>query len=352
MRAAIRKGILGYTFAFSQELPTPAFQPSSSTHQKDVLVKVNAAAINPVDYKLPRAALGPIIGNDFCGTITEIGSNVNDNFEVGDVVFGTAAQGSIAEYTIAKSDRIAKAPKGWKAVECAALPIAYQSALQCLRKGNIVDLDLDLDSKSNVHGNGKKVEQKSVLIIGASGGCGVAGLQLCKALGVSRIVAICSGKNDEFVRQHGATEVVDYTNQSELESFFFENSGKFDCVYDVATNSGGGEDYWDKSMDLLRRDEQEIGNHNRNRVIGEYTALNGPVKKWLRALAGREKENESIILMNSNTADLELVVELLDRIGARPLTNIMTFDDEGLQEAFELLKSRRTRGKIVFEVLA
>ena len=56
--------------------------------------------------------------------------------------------------------------------------------------------------------------------------------------------------------------------------------------------------------------------------------------------------------MNSNTADLELVVELLDRIGARPLTNIMTFDDEGLQEAFELLKSRRTRGKIVFEVLA
>ena len=49
----------------------------------------------------------------------------------------------------------------------------------------------------------------------------------------------------------GATEVVDYTNQGELDSFFRDNEGKFDCVYDAATSSGDGEDYWDKSIALL-----------------------------------------------------------------------------------------------------
>ncbi len=353
MKAAIRKGILGYTFSFSPDYPSPAdsFQSTNPKCQNDILVKISSAAINPVDYKVPRAMLGKVIGIDFCGTITEIGSKIDSEesagkkFEIGDVVFGTTLNGSLAEYTIVKPKTIAKAPKGWKTTECAALPVAYQSALQCLRKGNLLNnIESVLSASKDGSAGNENTEEKSILIIGASGGCGLAGLQLCKALGISRIVAICSKKNEEFVRDHGATEVVDYSNASELESFFFENSGKFDGVYDAATNSGGGEDYWNKSLDLLKRDQDD------QTVVGQYTALNGPASKWIRALIGREFENESIIMTDSNTADLELITQLLDKISARPLTNVVPFDEKGLQDAFKLLKSRRARGKIVFEI--
>jgi len=307
----------------------PAFDPERK-NINDVFVKVNAATINPIDYKMPRAVLGPVYGHDFCGTIEKIGKDTAGEFQVGDVVFGIGT-GSVAEYAVANSGKIAKASSTWKHSEYAALPIAYMSTLQCLRKGGIIDKE------------GSNQDGKSVLVIGASGGCGIAGLQLCKAVGVSRIVAICSGKNSQLVRSMGANEVIDYTKESELASFFAENAGKFDCVLDAATHSGGGEDYWDTSVALLKRDEN-------NKLLGHFTALNGPATKWTRALSGYEKPNESIIMMDSNTADLEQVLSLLDRTGARPLMNTMPFDETGVVEAFKLLKSRRVKGKIVFEI--
>jgi NADPH:quinone reductase-like Zn-dependent oxidoreductase len=346
MKAAIRTGVLGYSLTFSKEHSSP-----SKPKEKDsLLVKVHSGSINPVDYKLPRSVLGSVVGLDFCGTIAEVDLDCDGGFEVGDVVFGIC-KGALAEYTVAKSNEVAKAPKGWKATDCAALPTAYMSALQCLRKGKIL-LDNDNDNDIIIQGSSVPTEKsKSVLIIGASGGCGLAGLQLCVALSVSRIVAICSEKNRDLVRKHGATEVVDYANKSELESFFSENQGKFDCVYDAATQSGGGEDYWKKSIGLLRRDDGH-NNNNNNQIVGEYTALNGSPTKWIRALVGAQKDHETIIMKESNASDLKLVAQLMDRIGAKPFTKVMTFDEEGLREAFELLKSRRTRGKIVFDVCA
>mmetsp|Transcript_8305 Transcript_8305/g.15649 ORF Transcript_8305/g.15649 Transcript_8305/m.15649 type:complete len:338 (-) Transcript_8305:36-1049(-) len=333
MKAAIRKGLLGYNLAFSKDFSQPTFS-AGGQHKNDVLVKVNAAAINPVDYKVPRALLGPVIGLDFCGIITEVGNNVGDSLKVGDAVFGTT-QGSLAEYTIAQSSTIAKVPSDWTLIECAALPVAYQSALQALQRGNIVDKE---GSSSD-----NQQKEKSVLVIGASGGCGIAGIQLCKAINVSRIAAICSKKNEQLVKDMGATEVVDYSDSNQLESFFHDNSGKFDFVFDAATNSGGGEDYWDKSISLLVRDEK-------NAIVGKFAALNGPASKWTRSILGFEKPYESLFFMKSNSQDLEQIVSLLNRTKARPLTNVMTFDEQGLAEAFKLLKSRRTKGKIVFDV--
>jgi NADPH:quinone reductase-like Zn-dependent oxidoreductase len=144
----------------------------------------------------------------------------------------------------------------------------------------------------------------------------------------------------------GATEIVDYTDANQLETFFRENAGKFDFVFDAATNSGGGEDYWDKSISLLKRRDD----NDKNSIVGKFAALNGPASKWTRSLLGFEKSHESLFFMKSNTADLEQIVSLLNRTKSRPLTNVMTFDEKGLEEAFKLLKSRRTKGKIVFDV--
>jgi len=71
MRAAIRRGVLGYTVSFSNNQVMPAFDPETK-NINDVFVKVNAAAINPIDYKMPRAVLGPVYGHDFCGTIEKL----------------------------------------------------------------------------------------------------------------------------------------------------------------------------------------------------------------------------------------------------------------------------------------
>jgi len=336
MKAAIRKGFLGYNFSFANDYSKPAYH-SNGKNTNDVLIKIISAAINPIDYKAPRALLGPVIGFDFCGTIDDIGDKVeaNQTFKVGDLVFGTSLTGSLAEYSVAKANVIAKVPttSNWKPSECAALPVAYQSALQSLRPGGIIDTE----------GN-RLQSDKAVLVIGASGGCGIAGLQLCKAVGVSRIVAICSKKNKQLVKDMGATEVVHYTDQDELESFFRDNVAKFDVVYDAATSSGAGEDYWDRSIPLLKTENGADGDS------GHYASLNGSKAKWIRKFTGREKQGQSLILMKPNTADLELIVSLLDRTGARPLVNIMPFNADGLKEAFDGLKSRRTTGKNVLDI--
>ncbi len=319
MKAAIKTGFLGTTISFSNEVASP-----KSAAKDSVLIRVHAAAINPFDFKVPKLASGLIAGLDVCGEVVED----SHGFSAGDLVFGKASNGSLAEYTLANPKEIVKVPIGWSTTDCAALPIAYWSALQSLKIGH-----LPTDSR-----------EKSVLIIGASGGCGLAGVQLCAAMGVGRIVGICSETNREFVTRHGVTEVVNYQDADALKAFFQANRGKFDCVYDTATYSGGGADYWKDSIGLLKRDSDD-------KIIGEYTSLNGPPNKWIRAMAGAQSKNETIVMMEPNGSELTEVVEWMDKTKVRPVTNIFPFDEEGIQKGFKLLKSRRTKGKIVFDIL-
>ena len=72
-----------------------------------------------------------------------------------------------------------------------------------------------------------------MLVIGASGGCGSAGVQLAKALGAREVVGVCSGKNAELVRAQGADRVVDYQTQR-----LADEAADYDVVYDTATSSG------------------------------------------------------------------------------------------------------------------
>ena len=116
-------------------------------------------------------------------------------------------------------------------------------------------------------------------------------------------------------------------------------------VLDCATNSGHGEDYWNKSVQLLKRNEDET-------FSGNYVALNGPPLKLLRYFFGMQKPNEKLIIATyENTSkDLEQIVEMLNTTGVRPHTHRFIFDPVGVESGFELLKSRRTKGKIVFDI--
>lgn len=323
MKAIIRSGYLKPSLDFSSFHPEPTF--SASTHPDHVLVKVLAAAINPIDYKIkPIAKLAfPVVGFDLAGIVEQIGANVT-SLKVGDEVFGQGAEGSLAEHVIAKESCLAKKVSGFSFAEAAALPVAYAVGYQGLK------------DTCNVG------PESEVLIIGASGGCGIAALQIARALKVPRIVAICSGKSDELVRTHGATEVVDYTKSDELKAFWKANPGKFDGVYDAATSSGGGEDYSEKALSVLKMTEKE----------GMYVQLNGKGSLWLKKFTGMLPKNRSMPLVSHsmNTKTLEAVSTLLTETSTKPIVIPMSFDKTGFKEGFDLLRSRRAKGKVVFEI--
>eukprot|EP00588_Corethron_pennatum_P027771 CAMPEP_0194332136 /NCGR_PEP_ID=MMETSP0171-20130528/58176_1 /TAXON_ID=218684 /ORGANISM="Corethron pennatum, Strain L29A3" /LENGTH=332 /DNA_ID=CAMNT_0039093869 /DNA_START=71 /DNA_END=1069 /DNA_ORIENTATION=+ len=330
MKAAVRTGLLGYGgCSVSEVQPAPILSGSDS-----VMVRVLAAAINPVDYKLPRLGAGAVYGLDFCGVVAGVGGDVAD-FKEGDRVFGRASSGSLAEYATASAGNLALAPSefvsggsGWSDAECAALPTAYLTALQGLRTGGITNADAVPGGNS-----------QSVLIIGASGGCGTAAVQLAAAMGVPRIVGICSGRNAAAVRAAGATEVLDYTDGDALAAFWGTEGGRMDCVYDAATGSGDGENYFEGAGRTVREDPP-----------GMYVTLNGPASTWLRKVAGWEKKGRRLIVTKGSRDDLNEIVSLLEGTGVRPVVTVYPFTERGVEDGFGLLKSRRARGKLVFDV--
>ena len=162
----------------------------------EVLVRVHAAGVNPVDWKIReghlRAPLPSVMGSDFSGVVEELGPGVRD-FKVGDAVFGEVADesGSYAEYALAPVSQVAKKPAGLDHIHAAALPVASLTAWQAL-----------FDS-------GQLQPAQRVLIHAASGGVGSFAVQFAKWKG-ARVIGTTSAKHVDQVRQLGADEVIDY----------------------------------------------------------------------------------------------------------------------------------------------
>ena len=313
MKAYVREGS---GMRFRDDWPRPG-GPSG----KEVLVQVRSAGINPVDYKAPKLLLGSVVGLDVCGIVEAVGESP---FKVGDRVYGTT-KGSLAERAICNSAALSLAPETLPDEMCAAIPTVYVTALQALR------------DYGNLQCGG------SVLVIGASGGCGLAGVQVAIALGAKTVVGVCSGKNRDIVLENGATRVIDYTQEN-----FWEQDEKFDIVFDTATNSGGNEDYKEHALSVLKPDADggESGHGH-----GQYVAINGFISMWLRAFTIGQKKNEHLFLTDVNTGDLDLIRTFVMEGKIKPVVQTtLQLNADDLQHGFEQLKSRRTVGKITFKV--
>ena len=334
MRAVVRRWGRGMVFRNDYAIPTCGLQ--------DVLVHVKAGAINPIDYKLVWPLGGSVVGLDFAGVIEKVGEKVT-NFKVGDEVYGKV-NGGLAEFAVAKPDEIALKPKNISFAEAAAMPITYLTSLQGLRD----------------YGNLEKGGR--VLVIGASGGCGISALQLGRALGAGDIVGVCSGKNADFVKKQGANEVIDYTEHNVVDYFHnksdtfgpIDDVFKFDVIYDAASGSGGGEDYKNSCLQLLRPAVEP------DKKQGQYVAINGGASMWLRMFTIGNKKNQHLFLGKPTTADLETLARWTD-VGWKDengenqklspvISEILPFNADNVDKGFSLLKSRRTVGKIVFDV--
>src|ERR1700741_5179806 len=184
------------------EKPTPG--------ENEVLIKVRAASINPLDWKLMKG--GPFLlrillglgkpkirrpGVDVAGEVEAIGRNVKQ-FKPGDEVFGTCV-GAFAEYATSASafgmkSVLVKKPENVTFEQAASAPVAALTALQGLRD------------------KGRIQAGKRVLINGAAGGVGTFAVQIAKSFGAD-VTGVCSGRNIQLVQSLGADRVIDYTKE-------------------------------------------------------------------------------------------------------------------------------------------
>src|SRR5437762_9001988 len=196
--------------------PTPA--------DNEVLVKVHAASVNPLDWHylegtpyMVRMDAGfgnpgsTRLGVDLAGTVEAVGKNVT-RFKAGDEVFG-GKFGAFSEYVAVREDRaIALKPGNLTFEQAASVPIAAITALQALR------------DKGQIHAGQK------VLINGASGGVGTFAVQIAKSFGAD-VTGVCSTRNVAMVRSIGADHVIDYTKED-----FTQSAQPYDLIFDNVSN--------------------------------------------------------------------------------------------------------------------
>jgi NADPH:quinone reductase-like Zn-dependent oxidoreductase len=190
----------------------------------EVLVKVVAASVNPLDWHYMRGSpylmrLGTGLGTpddssmgvDFAGTVEAVGKNVK-RFKPGDEVFGGRG-GAFAEYVTIPEDRaLALKPANITFAQAASVPIAAISALQALRD------------------KGKLKPGHKVLINGASGGVGTFAVQIAKSFG-AEVTGVCSTRNVDMVRSIGADHIIDYTKED-----YTESGKQYDLIIDMVGN--------------------------------------------------------------------------------------------------------------------
>ena len=160
----------------------------------EVLIKVRAAGVNPVDWKSALRRLGMVPGTDVSGTIDTLGEGVT-GWKVGDQVLGFARQsGSYAEYAVIAVTSLARKPKSMTFEQAAGVPIAAETAYRAL------------------HEAGHIARGQTVLIHGAAGGVGSSAVQIAKAAG-ARVIGTASSNNHEFLRSLGVDQTIDYKSQ-------------------------------------------------------------------------------------------------------------------------------------------
>ena len=193
--------------------------PVPTPGRDDVLIKVHAASINPVDWKIRNGMLkiltGPafpkILGNECAGEVVGTGAGVQQ-FKTGDFVIGFPGikkLAAFAEYVCVDQGSTFAKPENCGFNEASTLPIAGLTALQALR---------DI---------GKIAVGGHVLINGASGGVGTFAVQIAKILG-ARVTAVCSAGNAALVQDLGADRVLDYAHED-----FTKGGESFDVVFDA-----------------------------------------------------------------------------------------------------------------------
>ena len=302
------------------EKPSPA--------DDEVLVKIHAASVNPLDWHYMRgspyllrlgAGLGAPnragLGVDFSGTVESVGASVS-RFKPGDEVFG-GANGAFAEYATIREDRaLVLKPAGVSFEQAASAPIAAITALQALRDA------------------GKIKPGQKVLINGASGGVGTFAVQIAKSFG-AEVTGVCSTRNVEMVRSIGADHVIDYKKED-----YTQSGQTFDLIIDM------------------------VGNHSllENRKVlnpeGIFVIIGGPKGNWLAPLMSPVKAfmlspfvGQEFVMMIAKMRrdDLATLGDLMETGKVVPVID-RRFQLRDTADAIRYSEKGHAQGKILVEI--
>jgi alcohol dehydrogenase len=311
----------------------PAPRPGVS----DILVRIHAASVNPIDFKLRDGKLRVlrsyrfplILGHDCAGEVVEIGEKVT-RFKVGDRVFSRPGRiGTFAELIAIDQAEAALMPANLDYHEAASLPLVALTSWQALV--DIVQL---------------KPRQK-ILIQAGSGGIGTFAIQLAKYLG-AEVWTTTSGKNVDLVKNLGADHVINYQ-----EERFEERAQNLDVVFDTL-----GGDSLDKAFTITRPYGWivSIAGSPNFRTAREMnldivrSLLLGVVGLRVNAKARRAEVNYRFLFMKPQGEELTQIASLVAEGAIKPVVDRI-FPLSECHSAIEYCASGRARGKIILSVI-
>lgn len=317
------------------EFETAVPQPSG----RDILVKINAISVNPVDYKIRLNSAKDtvletpkIIGWDATGTVEAVGEAVTF-FKPGDAVYyagDLTRSGSNAEYQLIDERIVGLKPSTLSNAEAAAMPLTALTAWESLY--------------DRIRINEQKDKGKSILIIGGAGGVGSIAIQLAKKIrGLKVITTASRTETKEWCLAMGADLVVDHKNLvEEIRSAGYQ---EVDFILDFVDLNG----YWDAIVELIKPQGHIVS------ITGSATpiVLNKLKNKsvtfswelmYTRSMYQTDDMEEQHHILNKLT-------ELFDNGTLKTTLNttLKGFTVENLKEAHHLLESGKTIGKVVIE---
>lgn len=334
MRAFVMTGYGGPDRAALREVAQPV------PGRGEVLVRVHAAGLNPVDFKTREGKLKPVqryplpavMGNELAGMVEALGPGAT-GFAAGDRVFARMAKarmGALADYAVVPADHLAKVPDGLSLTAAAGVPLAGLTALQALRD------ELRIGPGSHV------------FIPGGAGGVGTFAIQIAKWLG-AEVTTTASPRGKALVERLGADVVVDYTIQR-----FEEQIGQMDGAFDLI-----GGDTLDKTFGVVRRGgkivsvaalpEPQTARKDLGRGIG-LAALFWLVSYRLRAMARRHGVTYRFLFMHPSGAELAELAGLIETGRLEPVID-RVFPFAETDQAFAYLESGRAKGKVVVQMV-
>jgi zinc-binding alcohol dehydrogenase family protein len=312
------------------DIPSPAPGP------RDLLVRVEAISVNPIDTKIrlarpPKKGVPTILGYDAAGTVESIGEEVK-RFQVGDAVYyaGTLNRpGSNAQYQVVDERIVGHKPKSLVWAEAASIPLTVLTAWE----GLFFQLGIDLE--------GKNIRQ-SLLLIGASGGVGSMVIQLAKIAGLRLIATTSSPESEEWCRNLGAEFTVNYLHPlpKQLEEIGCRN---VDFIFNAAHTTI----YWETMAKVIA----PLGSICCLVDAKEPVDLNLLKSKavrfaWEFMFTRASLESPKI---DEQGAILDRVAKLLDAGKIRPVVQetLSPICARTLREAHARIESGKTKGKIV-----
>jgi len=317
------------------EFETAVPQPSG----RDILVKINAISVNPVDYKIRQNSAKDtvletpkVIGWDATGTVEAVGEAVTF-FKPGDAVYYAGdlmRSGSNAEYQLIDERIVGLKPSTLSNAESAAMPLTALTAWESLY--------------DRIRISEQKDKGKSILIIGGAGGVGSIAMQLAKKISGLKVITTASRtETKEWCLAMGADLVVDHKNL--VEEIRLAGHQEVDFILDfVDLNS-----YWDAIVELIKPQGHIVS------ITGSATpvALNKLKNKsvtfswelmYTRSMYQTDDMEEQHHILNK-------FAELFDNGTLKTTLNttLKGFTAENLKEAHRLLESGKTIGKVVIE---